>query len=605
MRALVWLFQLPAGLAAVSVEFFVASKCPDASRCENAFLPELLRRVGGIVDFDVSFLGEVNASAPFGVNCLHGDSECEGNALQLCVQRHFPVFHEVDALGKHSWLAFLFCVGHFNHTSESQIPQNTDACLSSLGLPVDVIDRVHQCADGEEGRRMLSASVMRTAAVCGPHIRAPRRGCKSCSMFLEGRPACVEDGGEWYNCSVGHDVGSWVGAICSAYAGQDKPLACETMAPPRVVGHSYASVDPAASAAFAVKYFGAELLLVASLESKVRLPRFDDYRGGGMVLRFARRPTPSAGGYGVAEFVRSMEALAGNLSDNSGYQWNQFFDNHLGFFVRGQAALAERLLRDGIPFWTTLDSGYYQSVYVAVPGTGCVVEVLGNFFTNPLLPRSHIRIASTQQFCTPYDGRSIALRGTAKAGGSGFRHVHARRLRVTDAGTADMNKTTWAAPDPEAVVRFAVQFLGASPIQQKRGPPADGQCATLRWARWPDGHEWHVVYTFSTDWVTKDHLAPAVPFNVSGFAAYVERNRDLKAGRYDEYLDYRDILVAEDLAPIERRLQAAGVPYLEEAAGAGSHRAIVIGLPGGLAVEVQEEGGVASVARTRQVALGI
>lgn len=38
-------------------------------------------------------------------------------------------------------------------------------------------------------------------------------------MWLDGAPACVEDGYRWYNCTVGASAEEWVAAICKAYTG--------------------------------------------------------------------------------------------------------------------------------------------------------------------------------------------------------------------------------------------------------------------------------------------------------------------------------------------------------------------------------------------------
>ena len=158
----------------------------------------------------------------------------------------------------------------------------------------------------------------------------------------------------------------------------------------------------------------------------MRLPAFDDYRGGGLHIRFVSNPRKPGGAYGVAAHVaaltrlygsaphparhasicpppaasalavaarirpvrrlcrvrggasptraapercsrghpsrrsgrlalrscRRLAALCADLSDNSGHHWNQFFDNHLGFYVGRSDTLAACLLRDGVPFFT-------------------------------------------------------------------------------------------------------------------------------------------------------------------------------------------------------------------------------------------------------------
>ena len=86
----------------------------------------------------------------------------------------------------------------------------------------------------------------------------------------------------------------------------------------------------------------------------MRLPSFADYRGGGLRVRFVSNPRKPGGTHGVAAHVAALTALYGNLSDNSGHHWNQFFDNHLGFYVPRMGELPRRLLDDGVPFFTGL-----------------------------------------------------------------------------------------------------------------------------------------------------------------------------------------------------------------------------------------------------------
>eukprot|EP00929_Paragymnodinium_shiwhaense_P063389 TRINITY_DN31666_c2_g1_i1.p1 TRINITY_DN31666_c2_g1~~TRINITY_DN31666_c2_g1_i1.p1 ORF type:complete len:671 (-),score=73.42 TRINITY_DN31666_c2_g1_i1:120-2045(-) len=565
------LFTLTA-LAAerVTLDLFVASKCPDAARCENALLPGILAEIGDAIDLRLGFIGEVNASAAYGVTCMHGDSECIGNAVQLCTEKHFPVNVNLDTFSnhrlnpRHVWTLFLQCVGHFNHTVDSQIPGNTASCLQKLGVPEDTIDKIKRCSLGDEGKSMLQRSIRRTLETCGHHSEKPGQGCKSCSVFVDGKRTCVVDDGKFYNCTqLGSDVEAWVDHLCGiarrkATDTQVLPLRCRVAKKPEVwiYGHAYASVDPEASAAFAERYFGAIRLKDTgricgdgSREIEVLYPSFDDYRGGGLRVSFVHNPKKPGGQYDIAAFVKSMTVLYGNLSNNSGHHWNQFFDSHLGFYVPDVVGMVTAFMRDGVPFFTGLSSGLYESVYVAIPGTGKIVEVLGDYDTDAPLPANYIRFSSTQQFCTP--------KRRLSEGGS-FMDELGVNYR---SGDADINKTTFASADPDKAVEFAVKYLGASRIQQGRAPPADGQCAKLAWAQWPDGHQWHLVDAKAADWVSVDHMRPAVPFNISELAQYIEALRDLKANQYDQWLDYRDVFQVSDLSAIAEVLDADGVDY--------------------------------------------
>jgi len=210
--------------ANVNISLFVMSKCPDAAHCETAFLPEVLRRVGSIVDLQVDYIAAPEASAPSGFSCMHGESECEGDAAQLCVQRYFPAGLNIDSLGSLSWTAFLRCVDDFNSSSTSKIPENTAPCLTSLGVDAATVKKIEACAAGPEGRELMRESVERTLHAC-PKQKSGR--CTSCTMLLNGEVACIADGGVWPVCPVGTTADAWTAAVCKAYEGPGpRPAAC-------------------------------------------------------------------------------------------------------------------------------------------------------------------------------------------------------------------------------------------------------------------------------------------------------------------------------------------------------------------------------------------
>ena len=236
------------------------------------------------------------------------------------------------------------------------------------------------------------------------------------------------------------------------------------------------------------------------------------------------------------------------------------------------------MLRDGVPFFTGQSAGVYQSIYVAIPGTGHIVEVLGDWYL-PALPPCHVRFSSVDQFCSPK--RRRRLRASAPP-------LPSLDLGVAySPGDADTNKTTMAGADPRAAIDFAVRYLGGSPVQQHRGPMADGPCTTLAWAEWPDSHEWHVVRYDTADWVSSDGLRPAVPFNVSQLAEYVEALRDLTHGTYDQWLDHREVLSVGNLTELARVLRGDGVPFAVRSRPDEGTCSLLVDLPrNGLAVEV-------------------
>ena len=355
----------------VTLDLFLASKCPDGPRCQRMLAPVLTSGVGAFVDVRLGFLAEANESEPSGFTCMHGPSECVGNLAQLCVHEHWPLHVDVEVgqLPAHlNWMLFLECVAEaadgsqFNHTADSLIPGNTNACLQRHGVPAATADAIESCVAGAEGKALLASSSQRTHAMCGAHSDLPRTACKSCSMYIDGQAACVVDDAQIYNCSgLTDDPTAWTGRLCQAakakgYKDAELPLACRLAAQrssttptspswPRVFGHSFASTDPKASADFAIKYFGATLLKdsspacasvrepvrsatspptsAAPREVVVRLPHHDDFRGGGLELRFVSNPRKAGGVYDISAHVDAMSRLYGNLSDNSGHHWNR------------------------------------------------------------------------------------------------------------------------------------------------------------------------------------------------------------------------------------------------------------------------------------------
>lgn len=155
------------------------------------------------------------------------------------------------------------------------------------------------------------------------------------------------------------------------------------------------------------------------------------------------------------------------------------------------------------------------------------------------------------------------------------------------AAGADVNKTTMAAADPEKAVDFVVRYLGAARLQQVRGPPADGQCATLAWAEWPDGHQWHTVLTPMADW--SDGVN--VPYNVTQLAAYIEGIRDLRSGHiYDQWLDDRDVFDIANLTAAAELFRRGDVDFAVWSRPDEEMCSIIADIPGnGLAVELRSK----------------
>ncbi|KAI5305456.1 hypothetical protein KEM56_004377 [Ascosphaera pollenicola] len=67
----------------VPLEAHIMSKCPDAQYCLKESVVPVMERISDKVDFHLSFIGEYNNKTDE-LQCMHGPSECIGNALMLC-----------------------------------------------------------------------------------------------------------------------------------------------------------------------------------------------------------------------------------------------------------------------------------------------------------------------------------------------------------------------------------------------------------------------------------------------------------------------------------------------------------------------------------------
>ncbi|KAJ1920438.1 hypothetical protein H4219_001275 [Mycoemilia scoparia] len=185
----------------VDVDLFVMSRCPDAQLVEREF-NTIVDDVGPILNIKQHFIGTVNATAEYGVECKHGDSECKGNIEQLCA-------HSLHKNELNVWWRFVSCL----NTSPALIgksEQLTLLCASQAGVDED---KLLQCRDSEEGRELLKKSA----------TEAQEQGIKtSATVFINGKLRCVEDSG-WRECQGGHLIEDFERDICRAYG--DKPTA--------------------------------------------------------------------------------------------------------------------------------------------------------------------------------------------------------------------------------------------------------------------------------------------------------------------------------------------------------------------------------------------
>jgi len=172
------------------------SKCPDARDCLQMLVLPTMANVSSKVNFTLSYIGTVDPKSDE-VSCMHGPGECLGNIIQLCAIKVYP--------DPKQNLGFANCM-----TSDYQdIPERdlVEECAMEYGID---FDQLNACISDEgEGIDLLRASVERSQ-----HLGVR----KSCTVRLDDKIRCIRDGGEWYDCDGGSEVGDLVADIEKLYS---------------------------------------------------------------------------------------------------------------------------------------------------------------------------------------------------------------------------------------------------------------------------------------------------------------------------------------------------------------------------------------------------
>lgn len=153
-------------------------------------------------------IAERNSSKDTGFDCMHGDSECEADKIQLCVQKYIQQ-------PRYKWYEYVLCA----NKQIKMLPGSAKPCLELMNVSSRTIDQIMGCAAGDEGMALMGASVDYTIKQCGHFHPDPADGCRSCTMYIEGRLQCAHDIGRsgYFNCPLGHTATDWVRGICEVY----------------------------------------------------------------------------------------------------------------------------------------------------------------------------------------------------------------------------------------------------------------------------------------------------------------------------------------------------------------------------------------------------
>lgn len=153
-------------------------------------------------------IAERNPFKQSGFDSMHGDTEVDADKIQLCVQKHIGG-------PSYKYFEYVLCA----NKELKLLPESAKPCLQLMNVSSQTINYIMDCAANEEGMALMGASVDYTIKTCGHFHPDPADGCRSCSMYIEGKLACVHDIGRagYFNCPEGHTAQDWVRAICEMY----------------------------------------------------------------------------------------------------------------------------------------------------------------------------------------------------------------------------------------------------------------------------------------------------------------------------------------------------------------------------------------------------
>lgn len=173
----------------VKLDFYVMSQCPYGTQVLDAIAP-VLEEVGDSVDFTVDYIAKKTGS---GFDSLHGQTEVDGNIIQLCAMKH----ESED----YAYMDMIVCMDE----TYRNIPNNWEACADEAGLDVDTL---RECYEGDEGVQLLEESIKRADEV-----------------GASGSPTIYLNGESYVG---GRGSRDFLRAICNSLKGS-KPQACSSI----------------------------------------------------------------------------------------------------------------------------------------------------------------------------------------------------------------------------------------------------------------------------------------------------------------------------------------------------------------------------------------
>ncbi|KAK3202825.1 hypothetical protein GRF29_154g896439 [Pseudopithomyces chartarum] len=158
------------------------SKCPDARDCIEQLIVPAMANVSDKVDFRLSYIGKTTDND--GVLCMHGQTECLGNILELCAASEYP--------DPKIYLGFTRCLSlHYHDIPATSLIKD---CALEYGIEFEKLNDCASRDDGAYGMGLLRDSVTRSKDL---------GVTTSCTVRLNNKTRCVRDGGQWKDCEDG------------------------------------------------------------------------------------------------------------------------------------------------------------------------------------------------------------------------------------------------------------------------------------------------------------------------------------------------------------------------------------------------------------------
>jgi hypothetical protein len=186
--------------AAVPVHLFIMSKCNVSAAFEQLFLP-VLESYRSIIDLQIDYIADLDASAPLGVRSDYGLPDVEGDMWELCTYAAAS-----DMLQAYK---VMLCMNE----EQSLIPANAADCVDKILYVPKEMDRIKACAVADpssEGVTLLKKSIA---------VTTQYQASWAPVIWIGGKQWCI-----WGTSSCPfHGADDVERAICNAYKGS-QPL---------------------------------------------------------------------------------------------------------------------------------------------------------------------------------------------------------------------------------------------------------------------------------------------------------------------------------------------------------------------------------------------